>query len=214
MHTPPKTLFSALLGKTPSPKMDEAAPRAGQETEVPNMAAWNPFAKKKEEPEVTPVQPKVTPEKKQLPSEPEAAVPVEPVLEEEESKKKRRGKPQDFSKLTRNKTVQIRMTEEEVARLKEAAKAADMTLADFVLSGVDQKRFVALPGGLEIRKELFREGKNLNQALYLAHLARKEGRPADLQSIMDAVAKVEDNLDRLAVLIETWHIDLSSQVQD
>ena len=178
------------------------------------MAAWNPFAKKKE-PEVKPAPPTVTPEKeKQLPPESPAAAPVEPVLEEEESKKKRRGKPQDFSKLTRNKTVQIRMTEEEVARLKEAAKAADMTLADFVLSGVDQKRFVALPGGLEIRKELFREGKNLNQALYLAHLARKEGRPADLQSIMDAVAKVEDNLDRLAVLIETWHIDLSSQVQD
>lgn len=178
------------------------------------MAAWNPFAKKKDTPEVTSAPPTVIPEEKKLPPEPADTTPVEPVLEEEESKKKRRGKPQDFSKLTRNKTVQIRMTEEEVARLKEAAKAADMTLADFVLSGVDQKRFVALPGGLEIRKELFREGKNLNQALYLAHLARKEGRPADLQSIMDAVAKVEDNLDRLAVLIETWHINLSSQVQD
>ena len=177
------------------------------------MAAWKPFAKKKE-PEVTPAEPIVTPEEKQLPPEPAAAAPARPVLEEEESKKKRRGKPQDFSKLTRNKTVQIRMTEEEVTRLKEAAAAADMTLADYVLAGVDQSRLVILPGGLEIRKELFHEGRNLNQALYLAHAARKEGRPADLQSIMEAVAKVEDNLDRLAVLIETWHIDLSSQVQE
>lgn len=38
--------------------------------------------------------------------------------------KKRRGKPQDRSKLTRNKMVQIRMTEKEVSRLKEAAAAA------------------------------------------------------------------------------------------
>lgn len=177
------------------------------------MAVWNPFAKKKEA-ETKPAMPIVAPEKEtqQLP-EPPITAPVEPVIEDD-GKKKTKRKPQDFSKLTRNKTVQIRMTEDEVSRLKEAAKNADMTLADFVLAGVDQKRFIALPGGLEIRKELFREGNNLNQALHLAHLARQEGRSVDYQTIMEAVLKVEDNLDRLAVLIETWHIDLSSQVQE
>ena len=136
--------------------------------------------------------------------------PAELVIEPEtENKKKRRGQPQDRTKLTRNKVVQIRMTEDEVGKLKSAAAAANMTLADFVIAGVDQDRQIVLPGGLEIRKELFHEGKNLNQAVYLAHVARKEGRPVDLQIIMDAVTKVENNLDRLAELIENWHINLS-----
>lgn len=178
------------------------------------MAIWK--RKKGSESDLSEVipEPVITPEEKALPPEPAVELPDYPVLEEEKSKKKRRGKPQDFSKLTRNKIVQIRMTEEEVARLKGAASAADMTLADFVLAGVDQSRLVVLPGGLAIRKELFRVGLNLNQALRLAHAARKEGRTADMKSVLEAVAEVEDTLDRLAVLIETWHIDLSNQVQE
>lgn len=145
----------------------------------------------------TPAPAIVAQEAKQLPAE---SVPGK--------KKKRRGKPQDCSRLTRNSQVKIRLTEQEVAELKEAAAAANMTLADFVMAGIHQSRRIVIPGALEIRKELFREGRNLNQAVRLAHAARKEGRPADMQSVQAAAAKVQDNLDRLAELLIKWDVDL------
>lgn len=177
------------------------------------MAAWNPFAKKKDTPEVTPAPPIVTPEEKQPQAEPAAAAPAEPA-QETEKKKKRRGKPQDRSRLTRNKVVQIRLTEEEVAELKAAASADGMSMADFVMAGVHESRRIVVPGAVEIRKELLREGRNLNYALMLANTARKEGRPADLQSIQAAVAKVESNLDQLAELLMKWDADLTAEIQE
>lgn len=176
------------------------------------MAAWNPFAKKKDTPEVTPAPPIVTTEKKQPQAESAAAAPAEPAPETEK-KKKRRGKPQDRSKLTRNKVVQIRMTEEEVTELKSAAAAADMSMADYVMAGVHESRRIVVPGAVEIRKELIREGRNLNYALMLANTARKEGRPADMQSIQAAVAKVEDNLDQLTELLLKWDAELTEETK-
>lgn len=175
------------------------------------MAAWNPFAKKKDTPEVTPAPPIVTPEEKQPQAQPAAAAPAEPA--QTEKKKTRRGKPQDRSKLTRNKVVQIRLTEEEVAELKAAASAAGMSMADFVMAGVHESRRIVVPGAIDLRKELLREGNNLNQALMLAYAARKEGRPADLQSIQAAVAKVEDNLDQMAELLMKWDADLTEETK-
>lgn len=214
--TPEKPCFSALLGEPqapywghPKPRVDEAAPRAPKEMEVPTMAFWKP--KKTAEPGTavdqpaqipTPAPAIVTPEAQQQPAE---LVPGK--------KKKRRGKPQDMSRLTRNKVVQIRMTEQEVAELKEAAAAANMTLADFVMAGIHQSRRIVIPGALEIRKELFREGRNLNQAVRLANAAKREGRPADLQSIQAAAAKVQDNLDRLAELLIKWDVDLTEETR-
>lgn len=180
------------------------------------MAFWN--RKKEPEPhapEVTPA-PAVTPEEKQPQAVPAAEIPAptEPAQDENSKKKKRRGKPQDFSKLTRNSQVKIRLTEEEVTELKSAAAAAGMSLADFVMAGVHQSRRIVVPGAIDLRKELLREGNNLNQALVLAYTARREGKPADLQSIQEAVAKVEDNLDRLAELLIKWDADLTEETKE
>lgn len=180
------------------------------------MALWN--RKKEPEPhvpEVTPA-PAVTPEEKQPQAVPaaETSAPAEPAQDENSKKKKRRGKPQDRSKLTRNRVVQIRMTEEEVTELKSAAAAAGMSLADYVMAGVHQSRVIRIPGAAKIRTELIREGRNLNQALYLAFMARKEGRPADLQSIKAVMVKVEDNLDRLTELILKWDADITEEVTE
>lgn len=179
------------------------------------MAFWN--RKKEPEPhapEVTPA-PAVTPEEKQPQAVPaaETPAPAEPAQDENSKKKKRRGKPQDRSKLTRNRVVQIRMTEEEVTELKSAAAAAGMSLADYVMAGVHQSRVIKIPGAVQIRSELIREGRNLNYALMLANTARKEGKPADLQSIQAAVAKVEDNLDRLTELLLKWDADITEEVE-
>ena len=60
--------------------------------------------------------------------------------------KKRRGKPQDRSKLTRNKIVQIRMTEEEVSRLKEAAvfkQKSDKAVATLRQKGLSLDAYVS-----------------------------------------------------------------------
>lgn len=181
------------------------------------MAFWN---RKKEpasqDPEVTPV-PAVPPEERQPQASPPAAAesaPAEPAQEQEEEKKKRRGKPQDDARRTRNCQVKLRLTEEESAELKSAAAAAGMSLADYVMAGVHQSRVIRIPGAAQIRTELIREGRNLNQALYLAFTARKEGRPADLQSIKTVMAKVEDNLDRLTELILKWDADITEEVTE
>ena len=178
------------------------------------MAFWN--RKKEPEPhapEVIPA-PAVTPEEKQPQAVPAAEdpAPAEPAREQEE-KKKRRGKPQDETRRTRNSQVKLRLTEEEAAELKSAAAAAGMSMADYVMAGVHQSRVIKIPGAVQIRSELIREGRNLNYALMLANTARKEGKPADLQSIQAAAAKVEDNLDRLTELLLKWDADITEEVE-
>lgn len=174
--------------------------------------AWNPFTKKNQtQPEVTPAPPIVTPEKQQ-PAPPAAApAPAEPA-QETEKKKKRRGNPQDFSKLTRNSQVKVRLTEEEVAELKAAAAAADMSLADFIMAGVHESRRIVVPGGGQIRAELFRQGKNLNQAIMLCHRAIREGQHPDIAAVTTAAGKVSQGLDQLAAWIEKWDAEISQQV--
>lgn len=133
------------------------------------MALWS---RKKtldqQPPEVTPV-PAVTPEEEQPQAEPAA----------EETRKKRRK--QDLSKLTRNKVVQIRLTEEEVATLKGTASDAGMTLADFVMACCREKPIVTVTGVPELVLELRRQGTNLNQLARAAN-EQQDVRGLDLQA--------------------------------
>ena len=125
----------------------------------------------------------------------------------------KRKMPQDESKLTRNSQIKIRLSKQEVDEVKSVVSEAEMTLADFLMFAVRQKHIVKIPGVLELRGELIREGRNLNQALMLAHIARKEGKPADMQSIRDAALKVEKNLDLLTDLLIKWDVDLTERKQ-
>lgn len=132
---------------------------------------------------------------------------------EEKVPKKRRGKPQDYSKLKRNSQVKIRLTEEEVRRLKAAAADADMSMADYIMAGIDQSRRIVVTGAPELRKEVFRVGKNLNQSLMLAYTARKEGQPVDLQNLEKAAAKAEDVLEQLVELLIKWDAVLEKEIK-
>lgn len=128
-----------------------------------------------------------------------------------EIKPKKRRNPQDRSKLTRNSQVQIRLTEEEVVTLKKAAKENDMTLADFVMSGVHQRRRIVVPGAGELRAEIIRIGNNLNQALKLAHILRKEGQLIDTVSIELSADQAEETLKKLNSWLKMWEVYLAHQ---
>lgn len=123
----------------------------------------------------------------------------------------RRRKPQDRTRLTRNHQVQIRLTEQEKITLKSVARKSEMSLADFVLAGVHQSRRIVVPGAGELRAEVLRVGKNLNQALKLAHCARKEGYRIDVTSIQTATEKAEEVIDKMNNFISKWDVYLTYQ---
>ena len=127
--------------------------------------------------------------------------------------KKRRGKPQDRSKLTRNRVVQIRMTEEEISRLKEAAAAAGMSMADFISTGIEQRRVIKVPGAAKLRLELVRCHYNLNQANRLGNTAKKEGKSVDMGSIQEASKKLGDVLDQIDGFIRKWDADITEEIK-
>ncbi len=155
--------------------------------------------------------------KKKIQGEPEAAPAVAmepaPIENEVSEKKKSRRKPQDRSKLTRNKVVQIRMTEEEVAKLKAAAAAAGMSMADYIMAGIDQSRIVKVPGAANIRKNLFRSGYNLNQAVKLGNIAKREGQPVDMDSIMEAIGKLNEVFGRLDGFLLKWDAHVEEELK-
>lgn len=128
--------------------------------------------------------------------------------------KKRRGKPQDLSKLTRNRVVQIRMTEEEISRLKEAAAAAGMSMADFISTGIEQRRVIKVPGAAKLRLELIRCHYNLNQANRLGNTAKKEGRSVDIESILETSKKLGDVLDQIDGFIRKWDADITEEIEN
>lgn len=123
------------------------------------------------------------------------------------SSKKR--KPQDRSKLTRNRQVQIRLTDEEAFALRTAAKENQMTLADFILAGVNQSRRIVIPGAAPLRVEVIRVGRNLNQALAVARYAQQNGYTIDVAYLQNTVKKVESVIERLNNLITMWNVDLN-----
>lgn len=133
---------------------------------------------------------------------------------EKKSQKKRRGKPQDFSKLTRNSQVKIRLTEDEVEQLKAAAAAQDMTLADFVMTGISEPKRIVIPGGLQIWQEMVTEGRNLNYAIRLANITlNQQRRVPDIGPLIAAAEKIEQCFERFAELIEKWEADITEKVE-
>lgn len=149
----------------------------------------------------------LTPAQQIMPEDP----PAEPDLKTEK-KRKRRGKPQDRTRLTRNKVAQIRLTEDEVTELKAAAAAADMSIADYIMAGVNKSRRITLPGGGQILHELNKEGNNLNQAVMICHAAVKDGREPDIAALQQAAERIEQAAQDLIDLQRRWEIEMSKEV--
>ncbi len=141
-----------------------------------------------------------------------SALPAVKTATEQSIPKKRRK--QDFSRLTRNRCVTIRLTEQEVKLFKAAAARHHLCMADYIMCCVKEERIVMIPGAARLRTELLREGRNLNYALMLANSARKEGKPVDIQMIQSAIKKVDGNLDRLSKLIIKWDADITEEMKE
>jgi hypothetical protein len=142
-----------------------------------------------------------------------AAAPALMPEQKTEKKRKKRNKPQDRTRLTRNKVVQIRLTEDEVAELKAAAGAADMSMADYIMAGLNQSRRITLPGGGQILHELNKEGNNLNQAVMICHAAVKEEREPDITALLQAAERIEQAAQDLIDLQRRWDIEMSKEVK-
>lgn len=146
---------------------------------------------------------------KRMKTKAEAIAMIEEKPSQKETHTTKRRKPQDRSRLTRNSQVQIRLTKEEVSVLKTAARENDMSLADFVMSGVHQTRRIVVPGAAELRSGIIRTGNNLNQAVRLAHTLKREGRVIDAVSIELSADRVVDILDELHSWLTKWDVDLT-----
>ena len=105
------------------------------------------------------------------------------------------------------------MTEEEVSRLKEAAAAAGMSMADFIMAGIEQRRVVKIPGVARLRLEVVRCHYDLNQANKLSRLANNEGKPVDAQGILEASKKVGDVLGKIDGFIKKWDAEITEALE-
>ena len=121
---------------------------------------------------------------------------------------------QDTSRLIRNTQIKIRLTEAERAMVKKTAAKAQQSLANYLMPCIRNKPIVIIPDGARIRSELIREGRNLNYALYLANITRKNGQEIDWKSLQNAISKVEENLDMFSTIIRKWDADISSQLKN
>lgn len=135
----------------------------------------------------------------------------QPPAEQKPKTKRKRKTPQNESRRTRNSQVKIRLTVDEVDRLKNAAADAGLSMADFIMHGVDQWPVVKVPDAALIRANLFRCGANLNQAVRLGNKANREGRQVDLDSIKKAAGNLDDAISRFDALLTKWDAVVSRE---
>lgn len=101
---------------------------------------------------------------------------------------------QDDSHRTRNSQVKIRLTKKEVAELKAAARKANMSMADFVMTAVRDRPIVVIDGIPELLQELRKEGTNLNQAMRLANEIHDTRMIPQLQEAIHSVHRAQSEV--------------------
>ncbi|MBR5164097.1 MAG: plasmid mobilization relaxosome protein MobC [Ruminococcus sp.] len=72
----------------------------------------------------------------------------------------------------RNRTITIRCTDDEYQRIHSKAERHKLSLSDFVLRSVLDKKIVVADGLDEVAKQQKAIGRNLNQIAMLAHEGR------------------------------------------
>ena len=79
----------------------------------------------------------------------------------------------------RNKTITVRCTEEEKARIVSKAESYGLPLSDYVLRSATEKKIVVAEGLSEIIKQQKAIGNNLNQIAMLCNMGRIEAPDLD-----------------------------------
>ena len=72
----------------------------------------------------------------------------------------------------RNRTITIRCTDDEYERIHSKAERHKLSLSDFVLKSVMDKKIIVADGLDEVAKQQKAIGRNLNQIAMLAHEGR------------------------------------------
>ena len=72
----------------------------------------------------------------------------------------------------RNRTITIRCTDDEYDRIHSKAERHKLSLSDFVLKSVMDKKIIVADGLDEVAKQQKAIGRNLNQIAMLAHEGR------------------------------------------
>lgn len=74
----------------------------------------------------------------------------------------------------KNKQINIRLSEQEIALLKRKAKQSNMTMSRFILSLTNNSQIIVINDLVETQRQLRYIGNNLNQLTQLCHEGRIE----------------------------------------
>lgn len=106
----------------------------------------------------------------------------------------------------RNKTIQIRLTADEISELKAAAAAVDQSVADFVMAAArnNEKRVLVATELPQVLYELRKQGNNLNQLTRLANAIKN----IDSDSLKKAIEDCHKARIEIVELIKKYGIKL------
>ena len=104
-------------------------------------------------------------------------------------------KKQDDSRRSRSEILKLRLTSAEKRHMAEQAKAAGMSITDYLVACSQQVPVIYIPGVPELVLELRRQGTNLNQMARLAneqHDTRSIDLDAAAADVRSAMAEIVD----------------------
>lgn len=106
----------------------------------------------------------------------------------------------------RNKTIQIRLTADEISELKSAAASVDQSVADFVIAAArkEEKRVLVATELPQVLFELRKQGNNLNQLTKLANSIHS----IDVEVFKKAIEDCQKVRTELVELIKKYGIKL------
>ena len=88
-----------------------------------------------------------------------------------------------------------------------------MSMASFIMAGLEQSRVVKIPGVAKLRMELIRCNYSLHQANKLGNTANKEGNPVDMESVLERSKKLGDVLDKIDSFVIKWDADITEEFE-
>lgn len=99
--------------------------------------------------------------------------------------------------MAKDKRFTARISEDDLARIKQKAQQANRTLTDYVIACALRQKITMIEGIPELVKELKAHGRNLNQLATLANMGR-----LNTVNFLETQASYEMALTKLGELLE------------
>ncbi|MGI6154299.1 MAG: plasmid mobilization protein [Christensenellaceae bacterium] len=93
-------------------------------------------------------------------------------------------------KRKRNRNIGIRVSDEEYRRVWRKAEKSGLSMREYLLRCLSGKEIIVKEGGLEILRELKKQGNNLNQIAYMVNAGQISDCSAELAEIYAALREV------------------------